>query len=298
VSTVSANFEERAKARSFGMADNRYGARAGPLVYGGRSTLRTNDQRERSAAWRSVLRTACVTLAILCSTPLFGDDEEATVGLRTHYVISDSHGKALGRATVVPRWTEGWNRTVIVFESEQGDRLLLEDRADYESRTTESRVSDWGGDDFIAMRMTLPFSGKTQKEAFAEAEATRMQIFKLMRDEIELETKSGSWKGSEAAWKGEARVALTRDLRRSISFELLETIERVADVALAIEPAPAARMILEYLLYRPVCGSGTIHSVEAVPDCAFDARLGYPCSEKQRERAKKAAEPDAEWLMY
>lgn len=245
-----------------------------------------------------MIRAACIALAILIAAPLLADDEKVTVGLRSHLVITDSGGRTLGRATRMSQWTEAWDRGTVVFESEHGDRLLLEDEADYDARILEWRIRDWKGDDFIAMRVPLPFSGTTQTEAFAEADATRMQIFTMSRDEIEIETKAGTWKGSEAAWNGEARAALTRDLRRSISFELLETIERVAESGFAIEAARGHRSMLEYLLYRPVCGAESIRVTESVPDCAFDARLGFPCSEKQRERAKKAADVDSDSLMH
>lgn len=253
-----------------------------------------------SRSWRRSVMTLCGALALWSSFSVLADEDEEKVtdGHRTHYVISDAAGAVLGRATIVPRWTESWNRTVVTFESESGDRLLLENVTDYEARTTEWRIGDLRGDDWIALRIPLPFSGKTQSEAFAEADATRMQIFRLGRDELEFETKAGKWQGSEAAWQGEGRVTLTRDLRRSISFELLETIERVADVVFAIGPAHGERLIFEYLLYRPLCASDKVRAVEAVPDCTFDARLGFPCSEKQLERASKAADPNAEWLMY
>ena len=258
----------------------------------------TASRDSMTRSWRRAVLALCGALSLWSSFPALADEEKVTDGLRTQYVISDAAGAVLGRATIVPRWTESWDRIVVIFESESGDRLLLENVTEYEARTTEWRIGDLRGDDWIALRLPLPFSGRTRREALAEADATQMQIFRLGRDELEFETKTGKWRGSEAAWKGEERVTLTRDLRRSISFELLETIERVADVAFAIESAHGERMILEYLLYRPLCASDKVRAVEAVPDCAFDARLGFPCSEKQLKRAKKAAEPDPDWLMY
>ena len=58
---------------------------------------------------RVLVRLMPALLAICAATPLAADEAKVTLGLRTHHVIVDASGEVLGRATVVPSWTEAWH---------------------------------------------------------------------------------------------------------------------------------------------------------------------------------------------
>ncbi|MGK2857449.1 MAG: hypothetical protein ACSLFQ_09600 [Thermoanaerobaculia bacterium] len=226
-------------------------------------------------------------------------EERITEG-RKHFTISRADGVLLGLATVIHRSAPTWFRSVVLFRASTGDELVLENSTDYNSKTMEWTIRNVKGDAWITARVTLPFSGTTEAEALAEFQNTETRIFKLMRPDLEFETNAGSWKGSETEWAGDARLEITKQLRIATSFDLLETIERSVDSAFVNmqvvgidvddEMTYEEPLILQYLLYRPRCGRNASKAEFAVPDCDFDERFGFPCSEKQLSRAKTAEE--------
>jgi len=222
--------------------------------------------------------------------------EDKITDVRAHFTVVGAGGAPAGSATRVVRHGPTYFLAHTLFERSTGDALVREDRTDYAKKTMEWTVRNVKGDAWITARVTLPFSGKTADEAMAEFRDTEARVFTLMRDELEFETNAGSWKGSEAGWSGDAKLEFTKQLRTGTSFDLLEMIERNADVAfvdlvdLEQEVTLSEPLILEYLLYRPRCGRSAARATVAVPDCDFDERLGFPCNEKQLAKVKKARE--------
>ena len=218
--------------------------------------------------------------------------EDGVKDTRKHYAITvaGGGGAALGIATRVSRVASTWDRYYVLFQSETGDELVIEAGFDYAAKTSEMTIRNVKGDAWVAARYKLPFSGKTRAEALAEGQQNP-GIYALIPDELEIETNAWSWKGTQTEWLGPARLQLTKQFRRGIAFDLLETIERTVESGFSIEGITSVKeTLVGHLLYRPNCEQRPPLATLAIPDCDFDERFGFPCSKKQLVRAKDAKE--------
>ena len=211
-----------------------------------------------------------------------------TIELRTHFVLTDGRGTRIGEATkIVQQIGSTSDRVHILFRSASGDELVIEDGIDYTTQRPETRIRTVNGDAWIASRSKLPFTGKTRADMLEEARRNP-KLFEHV-SQYELQTNSGTWRIDPEHWEQPERGRLTKDLRRGLTFELLELIQREADGLLASELATVVRMqIVDFLLYRSTCVPAPPVVNLATPDCTFDRDFGFPCSGKQMARAKES----------
>ncbi|MHB0970428.1 MAG: hypothetical protein ACYC9N_15730 [Thermoanaerobaculia bacterium] len=178
-----------------------------------------------------------------------------------------------------------------LFESASGDRLIVEKNLNFATSKYELIIRDVRGDSRVSARFVLPFAGQTRREFLADARRN-VQLFEYMPDEFTIETNGGTWSGSRTEWeKAPRRSQLASEIRRTVPFDLLEVIERAASSIFASNLTALVRVqLVDFLIYRPSCESGAVKAEPSLPDCRFDERFGFRCSEAQSKIAKKAVE--------
>lgn len=212
--------------------------------------------------------------------------EETYKEVRTHYVLQGASGTAVGEATKIYRFSDSWDRMFVVYRSAGGDELVIEQGIDFESKVFDLAIRDIKREDWIAAHWKVPYAGNTRAEGLKSVDQN-MKLYEAMTGFVTFETNSGSWDGFEKDWTGDAKVALTKQLRRGTRFELLEKLERTRALFGVDDLAIGADYILTYLMYERGCEApGPTLRVE-IPDCDFDRSLGFACSEKQLAKATR-----------
>lgn len=224
-------------------------------------------------------------LATICAEPIHAEVEKVRE-TRTHYRITLPDGVQLGRATWIRRIAATWDGFSVIYESSEGETLVLEHGWNYAAKTANLSIRNAKGDAWVAASYELPFASRTRASALAEGP----EVFKLMSRELEYKTNGGKWRVTEAELVGAGRVEMAKKLRSSMPFDLLELIERNVDGAFALKDLrDVQRVLLTFLLYRPRCVQPAV-ATASIPDCDFDARLGFPCSDDQLAKVKEAVE--------
>ncbi|MHB0968517.1 MAG: hypothetical protein ACYC7A_09085 [Thermoanaerobaculia bacterium] len=239
-----------------------------------------------------IIATAAFVLPLLIGASRLHADSR--IEFRRHYVVVTATG-ANGEVTVLKQMVEKAGEDedldTYLFEASTGDRFIFENNFYYAKSKTELVIRDVRGDSRITATFTLPFPGQRRDEFFAEA-FRNVRLFEYMSG-VTIETRGGTWSVSrmELESNGPHRTKLASEIRRTISFELLEMIERAAMSVFATELAAPVRVFLvDALLYRSGCESKNVDANLAMPDCRFDERFGFRCSEKQNDHAKAAIE--------
>jgi hypothetical protein len=218
----------------------------------------------------------------------------APADIRRHFVLSDSSGSC-GVVTEITRMVtkddEDADLISYLFESATGERLIVENNLYYAKSQYELRIRDVRGDSQVTVRFLLPFPGQTRRAFLAETRRNA-QLFEYLPDEFTIETRGGTWSGSRTEWeKAPRRLELTSEIRRTIPFELLEAIERAKSTLFASNLAGLVRVqLVDFLIYRHACEPGAVKAAPSLPDCQFDERFGFRCSEAQNKVVKEAVE--------
>jgi hypothetical protein len=222
-------------------------------------------------------------------------DVTETNETRTHHVLTDETGKKIGDATRVLRTSLAIDREYLLYRAVDGDQLVLEEVMSYMTQSTENAIRNIKGDARVAVRYKLPFTGKTRDEIFAEARRNP-ELWSTNPEQAEIITNGGSFRITDDEFNSPA--GLKKRLRQVVPFDLLETIERATSTVLATEFATIVRLqIVDLLVYRSQCAGQAPAVAQSIPDCDFDRQFGFPCSEKQAARVKKARQ-DAAVMAY
>jgi len=218
--------------------------------------------------------------------------------LRRHFVMTTTSGARGAFTQIVRLPSEQQEQHFLLYESATGERVVIERWTRYPDGEAGIEVRDVSGGSWIRRTYTIPFSGKTRDEFQRKVEQSPQLWAFEDKSAVVVETAGGKWRNPDLVWKQNRREA-TSALRRSLSFSLLDEIERiVADGFFLVEAAQSAKeMLVNLLLYQPNCAIESPSVAASQPDCAFDAGLGFPCNADQLRRegeSKKAgAEPDS-----
>ena len=235
--------------------------------------------------------TAFALLAVLLTASASAVEKTSTE-VRTHYALEDRNGVIVAEATEIYRIADRWDGFVVLYRSRAGDDLVLEQRIDYASKTFELTIRDVAGEDWVKASSIVPYVADTSAEALAASFEQKLKLIETSTYFVTFETAGGArWEGFEKDWVGAARTELVRQLRRSVPFELLETIERTrATLFQSGDLSIGSGFIVEHLTYEPVCEYAPPTVRAARPDCDFDRSFGFACSVRQAADAERGDE--------
>jgi hypothetical protein len=137
----------------------------------------------------------------------------------------------------------------------------------------------------------MPFTAKTRVGTLRESDQNRN--LKMISALLTVTTNGGEWRGADSDTKEWQRLREVRHLiRPTISFYLLEGIERMRGAIFGTVAGNAYYgMVAQYALYDTADDFKLdLEELPHPPDCAFDKSFGYPCSEAQLTRIRKANE--------
>lgn len=211
---------------------------------------------------------------------------------RRHVQLFDREKVSYYEATVVVRMSEERDEEfVLVHDQGHGDDILSKVWT-FRDQLTTSRLSDIKGRTFIQVSYKLPLIGTTRTETLAEAR--KNPDIMNVPGVLTLETNGGQWEGLDRDWQSAARLRdFRRQVRQTIDFSLIETMERMRGTLFATDEGSFFyTTVCRFALYDIDTGDAeppaTVESTAAAPDCGFDKRFGFPCSEKQLSRVEKA----------
>ena len=179
---------------------------------------------------------------------------------------------------------------VLVRDTATGDRFVLQRLKSYTNRISTWKISDPKGESSIQASFALPFTKTTRREALQEARDNPLLM--TLPTVVTIETNGGTWSNLHTAWDEWSELRqLRHDIRRATSFYILEGIERMRD---SVFPQPAAQgfyhIVGRFVIYDTDKEDAGLQSVRAMPNCDFDRSFGWPCTEAQQKRIRKARE--------
>ena len=236
-------------------------------------------------------------LAFLIAVP-FGfvrGDEQKVAPLtehRRHLELRAKDGTRLYEWTEILRLSDRRTENHMPVRDEGHGDFVLHHISSFETQTTQYRISDVKDRAFLQLSFKLPTTSKTLAETLTE---TRDNAGLMdARTVVKVETNGGVWEDIES--RGEELIelrALRHTIRGTLDRFLLEAIERGRGLLFSTSEASAFYLMLRgYIVYdtrgheQAIDDDGVV-SLEAPPNCAFDAALGYPCSDEQKERIKR-----------
>lgn len=220
--------------------------------------------------------------------------------IRRHFGITGPTGNVLYEVTEIIRVSDTVDSSYLLVRDEGHNDLVMRNAWTFADQKVVSRISDVKDRTFVQVSYTMPFQSKTRLKTLEEARTNRQlqQLPSILR----FETNGGEWAGVETDWDEHVQIRrLRHDMRQTIDFSLLESIERMRGTLLS---TPDGEKFFPLLVRFIVYDSGTDSAQEGLktrdekPDCGFDASFGYPCSEKQKERVAKAAKSDTLLKRY
>jgi hypothetical protein len=211
--------------------------------------------------------------------------------VRLHYQIVTETGEVAYDITAISsssnEQSQNW---VLVGDTEHGD-FMFRHTWTYKDQMTVDRLSDARDQIFLQATSKMPFSATTRAATVDEARvADKMQSLMMT-----FETNGARWDGLPSEWDDlEAKRHFRYEVRRALDRFLLEAIERTRGVpfkdgTMDLFQVTFANLVL-YTDSENDLGTRRMRIKDVAPDCAFDARFGFPCSAKQLARIKKAAE--------
>jgi len=243
-------------------------------------------------------------LVVALLLPAFaGRAEDASrqpVEWRSHVTVSDARGNVLYVLTDMHRVDDaGGSTEVLVLDKVTDQRFLMTRKYDIENHRSLMQISDVAGKKYFRFWYLLPTAAKTRDEFAAELEANP-RVFDVADPMMTLETPGSSHTVRES----ELSSAVTEgrwvsDLRESLDPAFLEGLERMRGSVFGIEIGQLFYSTLAKFLFHGGCPpSSDAKVVEEFPDCAFDKSFGFPCSDRQIERIKKAGEEKQTLVRY
>lgn len=212
--------------------------------------------------------------------------------VRQHYHITSMGSVDEYVVTRIGRLSELRDEEIILIQNKAGERFAFTRDARYDNQRSKYELRDLERKDFIRLEFKKPFDAKTRSETIDEARKNP----KLLDVDLPFEiTTTGN--GSVSGFLShKADVETAREwrisIRRMLSGSFIDSLELMQTSGLLSIPLlnGADKMLAGFVLYRTECAPRvTLEIIPVLADCQFDAKLGYPCSDKQLERAEHAA---------
>jgi hypothetical protein len=220
-------------------------------------------------------------------------EEHPVREMRKHLTLQSRDSTNAFTVTVVDLASEVMDSVKILIQDPKSGRFLLSWDRDFVRQTSIREIREVGGTEFVRYTLFLPFTART-RTATQEQARTHPELMNDKNGRFELSTAGNSsisgtvdfWKDAETAreWRTRARAML--------SPPFLDWIETMETAGLFRQPSlvDLDSILMPLLLYRTDCASTPEYVVTTlVPDCAFDKKFGFECSDKQKERAEKYA---------
>jgi hypothetical protein len=247
-------------------------------------------------------RYLCTGLAGLLLAAVFQGQDSPTVvdtartEVREHFVATTQRGTSVYTLTKITQLTPDRDVHLILVEDAKANIYVMSKDRDYRNQRAEYMVKDPKRKSFVKTTVSFRFKASTRDETIAEARAhpdNRPLV-------LTVETSGYTHTATETEWNGEAAIDWRSELRSSLDPEFLEALERMrglinANASLSL----FCSYVLQFALHQEGCKAAkSLALLPEKPDCFFDARLGFPCAEKQKDRVTKAEEEKKLLLMY
>jgi hypothetical protein len=212
--------------------------------------------------------------------------------VRQHFHVTSVGAIDEYTVTRIGRLSELRDEEIILIQTKAGDRFAFTRDARYDNQRSIYELRDIDRKEFIRLELKKPFDAKTRSSTIEEARKNP----KLLDVDLPFEittTGNGSVSGF-LSHKGD--VETVREwritIRRMLSSSFIDAMELMQTSGLLSIPLlnGADKFLADFVLYRTECTPRlTVETMPALADCRFDAKMGYPCSDKQDERAARAA---------
>jgi hypothetical protein len=252
--------------------------------------LPNNVMRCYQNVFRRFLVLVLAAVVSSASILIADDEDELRAERRSHWVLTDSFGERIGEATEIFILRTKTDRRVLLYRGLTGETFIIDEATDYVRGEIATTITDLSRESWIRSTSSLPFRAGTSDEVLRQAQA-HPELWLTHDVDLLLETKGASARARLGAKETkDERWRRTSDLRRSLSFSLLEDIDRAADGLFSTAMGEyASDTIVDYLLYREPCAT-PVKTEKAAPDCKFDRSFGFACTDLQRSRVDEAAE--------
>jgi hypothetical protein len=230
-----------------------------------------------------------------------GESRSKPIEMRNHFRITGQEGAVLYDITEVIRLADEVEENRLLIHDEGHGDFLMNRIWSYETQTITHRLNDLKDRAFVQISLKMPFTSKTRLETIAEAK--RNPILVDTPAVVRLETNGGQWEGVHDDWDEYGRLRQFRhELRQTLDPFMLEALERMRGTVLTLPGTPSAfyERVARFVVYdqRSDEAPVSVQRVDAQPDCDFDKSFGFPCSEKQLERVKKAVKDGSVLSTY
>lgn len=240
-----------------------------------------------------VMRGLILALAALCAAGTLslsaGEPPAAVREFRRHYFLRSVSGDEHYDVTVITQMGEERLSVVGLVLDQKGQRFLLSSDYDFVHQRSSKELRLTDGKEFLRYTMSMPFTSKTLTATMAEAHA-----------HPELIIDSGGFvfsgpgnlqfNGAVNFWDDPATAReMRKRVRAMVQPSFVEALEILQSSGLfRFADLREYEIITPMILYRTECESGVPELVDELrpPDCSFDDRFGFPCSEKQKARAE------------
>jgi hypothetical protein len=216
--------------------------------------------------------------------------QEPPGSVRQHYqIVLD--GAVVCDVTEISRSSEERSENYVLVRDADHGEYVVRKIWTYKDQQSVYRLSDMRDRVFVQAVAKMPFTGKTRTATSQEARENPETVMRPVT--LELETNGAAWDGVSTEWDDPvAKRHFRYTLRRALDPFLLEAIERMRGIpfkegAMDVFYASIAQLVL-YVDDAEELRASKLRQKDAAPDCAFDARFGFPCSAKQLARVKKS----------
>jgi len=239
-------------------------------------------------------------LTAICATSIGAETSQSPVTeFRRHFRLVDRDKAPYYEATVVVRTSEEKDEKYVLIRDEGHGDFILSGVWTFGDQRSISRLSDVKGRTYLQATYQYALTSKKRTDSLAEGQANPALLD--VPAIFTLETNGGRWEGLHRDWDSAARLRdFRRQVRQTVDFSLLEAIERMRNTMFSTEEGSFFHaMVCKFALYELGMenddGNGEATSAAAqeeasAPDCDFDKRFGFPCTEKQLARVRKAAD--------
>lgn len=228
------------------------------------------------------MRNLLLTLALVSPFTLAVASTES----RVHYVVVAPGEQPRYEATVISHVTPKTISKTFLIESVNGERYRLDFKANYAAPAAHWQITDLTSGDKLALDLQFDSPASSPHEFVAEARAMRA------------EGRAHKFRGTVNS--GGRRVPISSDefrdgafeakrslIRNSINTEFRQRLEDLIPLLSFPQFSLACTYFGQLIDANCVPNSGLMIA-QAAPSCAFDKRLGVPCSPSQAATAKEA----------
>lgn len=248
------------------------------------------------------LTSVLLLLALTAPAAVSADGETAVrpkLDQRRHFLVR--HGTdVLYEATEISRTSDQAIETIVLARDVGYGDFILRDNWTFKKKHTIIRISDVKDKVYAQASYTKSTTGETFAEVLAELRAN--PGLRFAPSVVSLETTGGRWDGLHTDLDEYLRLrSLRREIRQTIDSYLLEAMERMRGTLFDTLVGLAFRdFVAQFVVYdvSDDAAEATVAIKDVAADCTFDAAFGFPCSEKQKERVKKAADAGKPLTRY